>query len=208
MVAGDELGFRLGDIERVAVRLREPADEEQDESDNVQRKGAEEEPVLEVSDTTLLRRYDVLEVQASHLDDDGKDDDGRRDLVAHHLRRRAHAAIERVFVVRGPAGHQNADRAERSDRDDVQNTDIQVGDNEPVRPRQHGKGRERAHDDEKRCELEEKAIRSIRDDVFFEEKLHPIGKALQDAVPADPHRTETILDVGRDLTLPPNEKDG
>ena len=46
--AGDELGLRLGDVERVAVGLGEAADEENDESDDVQTVHPKDEPVCEL----------------------------------------------------------------------------------------------------------------------------------------------------------------
>ena len=72
-----------------------------------------------------------------------------RDLVGHHLRGRAQRAEEGVFRVRGPAAHDDAVDAERGDGEEVEDADIEVGD-DPAAPavlveRDHRPGRQRQH---------------------------------------------------------------
>ena len=73
------------------------------------------------------------QVERARAEQHGDDDKADRDFVGDHLRGRAQRAQERIFRVRGPAAHDDAVDAERRDREDIENADIDVGDDPAVR---------------------------------------------------------------------------
>ena len=94
------------------------------------------------------------QVQRPGAHEHGDDDEADRDLVGDHLGRRAQRAEERVFRVRGPAAHDDAVDAERRDREDVEDADIDVGDGPAGIERDHRPGGERERADHQRREQE------------------------------------------------------
>ena len=106
----------------------------------------------------LLRLDDVGQVQRAGAQQHGDDDEADRDLVGHHLRRRAQRAEEGVFRVRRPAGHDDAVDAERADREQIEDADIDVGDHHAVVERDHRPGDQRQGEGEHRREQEHDAV--------------------------------------------------
>ena len=213
MESGHQLRFRFRDVEGRAVRLGESADEKQHEGDQVQREELEDQPVADAEEASRLGGHDVGEVEATDLGYDHQNQDRGRDLVADHLGRGPHASVERVLVVRAPAGHQHRESAQRGNRDEVEDPDVEVRyrEHHPVfahPPGNDREGRERARHRENRSQPEEDPVGVAGNEVLLEEQLQTVGEALKQPVPPHPHGTEPILDVGRNLPLEPDRIDG
>ena len=111
MVAGDELGVGLGEVERRARGLGGPGQQEDAEPDEL----GNEEP-----DRGVLAVDDVDEAQRAAHQHDAENAERERDLVGDELRAGAHRAEHRALRVGGPAADDEAvdpDRAEREDQD-------------------------------------------------------------------------------------------
>jgi hypothetical protein len=108
----------------------------------------------------LLRADDLGQVQRAHAEQHGDDHEAHRDFVGDHLRRRAQRAEEGVFRVRRPARDDDAIDAERADREQVEDADIDVGDRPAVIHRDHGPGDHRQHEGQHRRQQEQDAVRA------------------------------------------------
>ena len=117
VVAGDELGLRLGEIERRAVHLGERADHEHDERREL---GIAYQTLSCASTISDMRRCPANMMSATS-------DEPHRDLVAHHLRARAHPAEQRVVRAARPAGEHDRVDADRGHREHPQDPDRDVG---------------------------------------------------------------------------------
>ena len=149
----------------------------------------------------ILRDHDVGEVQRADAEQHGDDDEADRDFVGHHLRRRAQRAEERVFRVRRPAAHDDAVDAERRDREDVEDADIDVGDDPAGVERHHRPGRQRQRRGHQRRQQEDALVGARRDDRLLEDELQQVGEALQQAEGADDVRAAAHLHRRPDLAV-------
>ena len=195
-VAGDELGFRLRQVEGRPVRLRHRRDEE----DHEHREQPQPIPAEE-ADAGVLRAHDVGEVERPGAHQDGDDDEADRDLVGHHLGGRAQRREEGVFRVRGPAADDDAVHAERRDREDVEHADIDVGDDPALGERDHGPGGEGKRRGDERREQEQPLVRARRDHRLLEHELEKIGEGLQQPPRPDDVRTAAHLHRRPDLAV-------
>ncbi len=85
------------------------------------------------ADAVRLRVDDGRQVERTDQQQHGDDHEADGDFVGDHLRRRAQRAEERILRVRRPAAHDDAVDAERRDREDVEDADVEVGDH-PLAP--------------------------------------------------------------------------
>ena len=69
---------------------------------------------------------DRVQAHRAGQQDQPDDRQGQRDLVADDLGRGAQAAEQRVLVVAGPAGHQQAHHRQAADREEVQQPQVDV----------------------------------------------------------------------------------
>ena len=115
----------------------------------------------------------------------GDDDEAHRDLVGHHLRRRAQRTQEGITRVGGPAGHDDAIDTERGDREQVQDADIDIGEREPGADRDHRPRNEAEDEGQHRRSEEHDLVGAGRQDGFLEEQLDGVGEGLQEAEGAD-----------------------
>ena len=121
----DELGFRHRQVERRAVGLGQRRHEEDHEHRQQRQPEPFEEPARTRAITTWVRLSEPTHEQ--HRDQHEAD----RNFVGHHLRRRAQHAQEGIFRVRRPAGDDDAVNAERGNGEEVEDADIDVGDDQP-----------------------------------------------------------------------------
>ena len=128
---------------------------------------------------------DVGQVHRTDQQQHGDDDEADRDFVAHHLRRRAQAAEERILRVRRPAAHDDAVDAERGDREQVEHADIEVGDHPARRDRDHRPADEGQRERQERRQQEHRLVGAGRDDDFLEHELEEVREGLQQAERAD-----------------------
>ena len=129
---------------------------------------------------------DVASGSASRPEQHGDDDEADRDLVGDHLRRRAQRAEERILRVRSPAAHDDAVDAERGDREEVEDADIDVGDRPAAAERDHRPGRRApAWQVTQRRQQEDALVGAGRDDRLLEHELEQVGEGLQQAEGAD-----------------------
>ena len=188
-VAGDQLGFGLRQIERRAVGFRERRDEEHDEH----REQRQPEPAEQAASRLFCASTIVAQIERAGAQQHGDDDEADRDLVGHHLRGRAQRAEERIFRVRRPAAHDDAVDAERGDREDVEDADIDVGDHPAGADRDHRPGGEREHAGDQRREQEHALVGARRDHRLLEHELQQVGEGLQQAPGADHVRARAAI---------------
>ena len=133
----------------------------------------------------------------------GDQGEPHRDLVRDELRGRAQASEQRVLVVRSPAPQDDPVDADRRDREEKQEPDVDVrrdperGPDSPHAYRRpegdDGEGRERRNHGEDRREEVHRLFRLRRRDVFLRHEFHEVGDALKDALRADPVGSEARL---------------
>ena len=128
-------------------------------------------------------------------------DEAHRDFVAHHLRRAAHRAEEGVFRIRRPAGDDDAIDAERADREQIENADIDVGDRPAVVHRDHRPGDHRQGERQHRRHQEQQPVGARRDDRLLHQHLQRVGERLQQAERPDHVRAFAQLHRRQDLAL-------
>ena len=120
VVAGDELGVGLGQVERRPRGLGDPAEQEDDEADELR----DEEPerrLLLVDDLDQVQRLRPSSRRRAR-------ESASDDLVGDELRARAHRAEDRVLRVGGPAADDEAVDADRAEREDQDQRDRDVHD--------------------------------------------------------------------------------
>ena len=94
-------------------------EEEDDETDDLRDR---------VPERVGLRRDDLRERERPGHDHDPEHGERERDLVRHELRARPHRAEQCVLRVRRPAADDEPVHAERADREDEDERDVDVGD--------------------------------------------------------------------------------
>ena len=118
------------------------------------------------------------------------------DLVGHHLRRRAQRAQEGVLGVRRPARHDNAVHAQRRDREQVQQAEVDIRNGEVFRDRHHRPGQHGQRKGQHRREKEHDFVGAGGQDHFLEHQLERIRPGLQ-------HAKRALRRLARGGTGPP-----
>ena len=124
-----------------------------------------------------LRPDDVGKVERARGDQHAEDDEADRDLVAHHLRRGAQGAEEGVARVRRPAGHDHAVDAERADREQVEDADVDVRQHHAGAERDHRPADQRQDEGHHRRQQEHDLVGAGRDHRLLEEQLEAVGRS-------------------------------
>ncbi len=147
-------------------------------------------------------QHDVGHVQAArhHQHDDQAEAD--RELVGHHLRRRAHRAEEGVLRVGRPAGDDHAVDLERGDRHQEQQAGVDVGEREFGPERHHHPGRQRRHDRHHRSDDVQDLVRLARENDLLEHQLEGVGDRLQQPAGTDAVRPEADVHEADHLAFP------
>src|SRR5512140_246705 len=197
---GDELALGFREVERDAVRLRDPRDEVEEERDETR----EDEPHV----VRALRLDDLDEGERTRHQDRAHDREAHRDLVADELRRRAETPEERVLRVRRPAAEDDPVNPDRRDREDEEERDVQVRrvprrrdlpearnpHRELGAPREYRENREaRDHHENRREEVDE-VLRLRGDDVLLREELDDVRDPLEDTMRSDAVRALAHLE--------------
>ena len=141
------------------------------------------------------------QVERADAQQHGDDDEADGDLVGDHLRRRAQRAEEGVFRVGRPARHDDAVDAERRDREQIEDADIDVGEHHAGVERDHRPGDQRQDEGDHRRQDEHDPVGAGRDDGFLEQQLEAVGDRLQQAERADHVRALAQLHGRDDLAL-------
>ena len=211
---GDELGFRFGKIERHAVGFRYRRDEKAEESQNLR-------PDVPAQDAALgmvgLRINDVAQVKTAREKQHADDRHRERKLVAHHLRRTAQAAEQRILAVRRPSGQCDAVNAQSGYRKQRENADVQVRDPEvdllaPNGPRQrigtkrdNGDRRQRERQRHQRRKKISKFVHARWRRIFLQKKFCAIRQRLQQSMRPDTMRSPSRLHVRHNFALEPRQ---
>ena len=198
MVAGDELALGLGQVVGQPVRLGQAGDEEHDHAERLR----------DAVPQTLLRVDDLAQVEAAGLEHDAHQREAHEHFVADHLRRRAHAADQRVLAVRRPAGEHHAVGAHRRHREEDQQADREVGDADAGRDRDDQEPEQPGHHDHRRSEHEEEAVRERRHPVLLPDQLDGVGDRLQQSERSDAVRSVALLDQREQPPLDPHQEAG
>ena len=118
MEPADELRLGFDEVEGRAVRLRDGRDQIDGKPDDLR------DDVPELG----LRVHDAGERRRPRQNQHADDRHRHRELVADHLRRRAHAAQQRKLRAGGPARERDAVDADRSQGEDEQDPGVDVAD--------------------------------------------------------------------------------
>ena len=129
-----------------------------------------------------------------------------RKLVADHLRAASHRADQRVLVVARPASQQDSDDADRRNRHQEEDADVEVEHLEPFAERQATESEHRGDDDDERRQIEQEAVDVIDRNQLLDQHLDHIGHALHRTVGPYPVRPQSALEKGADLALDVNQR--
>src|SRR5436190_306897 len=184
VVAGDELLLCFGQVEGGTARLRDAADQEDQEADRLRD---------DVPERVRLVVDDVDERERAGRDYDAEHRERERDLVGDELRAGAHRAEQRVLRLTRPAADNEAvdpDRAEREDEDqadrDVRDdaVDVVVPDVPPVPVRDDRERRQRRENRDDWREDVGDVDRRGREKALLADELDQVGNRLEKAVRA------------------------
>src|SRR2546425_7540360 len=190
--AGNELRLGFGQIERRAVRLGERRDEVDQERERKDQR---------VHERACLGARDVDHRQGSHDEDHRHEREDLGDLVGDELTGRPETTNERVFVVRSPAGDDDAEHGHRTERRQIEKPNVEVRANNVLGERQDDPGSEHGAEDERGRRNEKPAVGRGRADVLLRNELERVRERLQEAKGSDVIRAETVLDDRLDLAL-------
>ena len=146
-----------------------------------------------------LRAHDADHAERAGHQDDAHQRHRHGDLVADQLGGSAKARQQRPLAVRGVAGQDDPVHTHRGDRHDIEQADVDVGDEQrhvvPEEPHVLPEGNDGVDDQgryhrQDRREGEHPLIGSRRRDVLLQHQLHRVGDRLQRAVRAHAHRPE------------------
>src|SRR5205807_1814668 len=125
------------------------------------------------------------QVERAGTEKHGDQDKADRDLVGDHLCGRAQRAEKRVTGIRGPAGQNDPIDAERADGKDVQDSNVDIGDDDPRVERDDGPGDKAQRESDEWCNDEYHSVRGTRDHRLLDEQFEPVGKGLKQTERAD-----------------------
>ena len=136
MESRDDFRFAFRHVERRAIGLGDARDE-------IHHQQREQPGPVPAEQSAVLRLDDLADVEAARGHQHAHHGEAHGDFVGDDLRRRAHRAQECVFGVGRPAGQDDAVHAHRGERQDVQQTRIDVGEGVFRRERNDRPDRER-----------------------------------------------------------------
>ena len=176
MEAGDDFRLALGHVERRAVGFGHARDEVDDEQGEQREKEEFEKSII-----TGLRVDDAAEVHGAGGDQHADQGKTHGDFVADDLRGRTQRAQDGVLGVGRPAGQDDAVHAHRRQREQDQQSGVDVGQHHGIvkrddRPR--GKCRCQRQD---RREFVQEWTGVGRNDQFLEQHLEHVGEGLDPA---------------------------
>ena len=196
LVALDQLGVRLGQVERRAVGLSEARDHEDQEADELGH------DVPEVA----LRLDDRRKRQRPGHHHDADQRQAHRHLVGDQLGGRAHRAQEAVLRPRGPAREQQAVERERAEGEEVEDADRDVDpvEADPVLDVAEGDDRQRhdaREDHDGWSDREEQRHRGVWAELLLAGELHDVGERLHHPERAHAVRAVAVLEAPDQLAL-------
>ena len=102
------------------------------------------------------------------------------------MRAGADASEEGIFRVRGPASKDDAVNAERGDGEDIEHTDIDVGNDHWHSEQGGAEGQHREHEDrrdhrELRRDVIVEFVDAIWDEIFLEQEFERVGDGLTES---------------------------
>ena len=131
-----------------------------DHVDHEHRQQRQPEPV---EPSAFLRQHDLAQVEAPRGHQHHDERESHRNLVGHDLGRGAHRAEQGVLRVRRPARDDDAVHAERGHREDIEQTGVDVSDDQEIGERNHRPGRERGGKRDHGRGHEEHPVRASRE---------------------------------------------
>ena len=185
-VARHELALGDRHVERRLGELGLDGDHEDQEADELgeQVRVADAVPAEDLAG--VLRQHDALHVQRAGLDDHAEHGQHHRQLVGDQLTGGAQTAEQRVLVGTAPPGDEDAEHADRADREGVEDARLEVGEEGVGPERHHGDQQERADQHDERRDLEDARVGLLGLDVFLLQPLADLGEQLHRAVRARP----------------------
>ena len=202
VVARDDLGIGLGQVERRARRLGEAGDEEDQEADELRHDEPDRVLVLD----------DLGQRQRARRHHDPEQRQAERDLVGDQLRGAPHRAEERVLRARRPAAEHEAVEGDRTEGEHVEDPDRDVDPVEAVvgaedavlarvAERDERERRDRGEHRDHRGQRHHPRHRGARLRVLLRQQLHHVRERLEQAVGADAVRPVARLHPAHELAL-------
>ncbi len=155
----------------------------------------------EQPETAVLRFDDRAQVQRTCTQQNGDDHEADGNFVRDHLRGGAQRGKERVFRIRRPASHDDAVHAERRDRKDVKNADIDISNHPAGTDRDHRPRGQRQDAGHERRQQEDALVGARRDHRFLQHELEEVGERLKQTPWADHVRSAPDLHRRPDLAV-------
>ena len=197
MIAGDNLRFGLGKVERGAVDLGDAGNQQDDEREQARRR---EDPPAELE----LPVEDSHQAQAARPEDDGNCREDLGHLVRDKLSDRPHGPQQRVFVAARPPRQEDAQRADPRHRDQVNHARRQVDRGHVDGERDYGDDQKRRDDHQHRRGQVNQAVGIPRDQVFLGDQLDRVGDRLEQAQRPNPVGPDPVLEPRGHLPLEPD----
>ena len=142
---------------------------------------------------------DVHKAERAGVDADREQGDGKRHLVGDELGAGAEGAEEPPLVALGEPAEHHAVGAERAHRHDVEEPDVEVGDQPAGRHRDRHHQEEGAHEDDRRGQPEDQPVHATGREVLLAEELERVEDGLEDPGGAVVHGADPLLDLAQVL---------
>ena len=149
----------------------------------------------------LLRLDNTGHVERFRIEHHANQHEADRDLVRDHLRRRPHRGEEGVFRVARPPAHHHAVNTQRTDREDVKQPYIDIGQHYACIERDHCPCKQRDCESDDRREQEYALVRRRRNDRLLQKDLEAISEALQQSKRPDNVRPAPQHDRAQHLAV-------
>ena len=197
---GDDFRFALGHIERSAVRFHETGHEKQNERCKAPR--GEDKPAWHNAKSIFrLRGNNPVRHKRAYDHHNREHSDKERQLVAEHLRDRAHRTEHGKFIVASPAGHKDCEFCGRSHGKEKKNATINCERRHVPAIRNHTQCEDRHGREKDWREKMDELIRSRRHNVFLDQHFDSVGDWLEKTERPDPVRAVAVLHPGKNFPL-------
>ena len=169
MISGDELTFRLGQVERQPLGFRNTSNQKKDESEKLRN----HKPHMS------LRQNDVRQIEGAGQQHHSHQRKPHEHLIADHLSRGPQTAEQRILVVGGPARQHNAVYTHGGHRQHEEQSDVQVRDHDFCRHRHDDIRHQNRNHDNGWGDHEHRLVRERGYPVLFPQQLDGVSQDLK-----------------------------
>ena len=137
-----------------------------------------------------LPENDIGQVERAAKKENRDDGQPEGEFVGDHLRAGANASQERILRIGCPAGKDDSVNPQRGDGKDVENANIDIGDDHRDSEERGSKRQHREHEDRRDhrelwCDVIVELVDAVRDEIFLKQKLNGVCYGLPEAEQRD-----------------------